>query len=258
MIPKIIHYCWFGRGEMSALMKKCVNSWKKYCPDYQVMLWNEDNFNIDSVPFVKQAYENKKYAFVSDYVRLYALYNYGGVYLDTDQELIKNIDCFLDCEAFIGHMYEDVLSTGVIGSQKQGRFVSEFLNYYKDRDFIQNGQMDLTPNTDITVQILKNMGIKATGGRDNFEALHIYPSVVFTPYGVYEYKHYSKTETYAIHHWSMSWRSDEEIKKAKKRRFHLSKPYRFYEKYIKYLPQKTARKIFGNNFIDKLKDKCQK
>ena len=102
MIPKIIHYCWFGRGEMPKLIKKCIKSWKKFCPDYKIMLWNEDSFDINSTIWTKQAYEAKKYAFVADYVRLYALYNHGGIYLDTDQQLIKKIDCFTEHKAFMG------------------------------------------------------------------------------------------------------------------------------------------------------------
>ena len=245
MIPKIIHYCWFGRGKMTSLMKKCIRSWKKYCPGYKIMFWNEDSFDIDSVPFVKQAYENKKFAFVADYVRLHALYNYGGVYLDTDQELIKNIDCFLNCKAFIGFLYDDQLNTGLIGSEKHGRFIGDFLNYYNERNFIIDGKMDLTPNTAVVAQVLRDYGIKASGERESFDMLEIYPNVVFSPFGIYEHKHYSKNETYALHHWAMTWRSKEEIKKARKRRLHLSKHYMFYEKHIKYLPQKTIRKIFS-------------
>ena len=86
-IPKTIHYCWFGKGQKSELMLKCINSWKKYLPDYEIIEWNEDNFDINSNEYVKEAYENKKYAFVTDYVRLYVLLNYGGIYMDTDVEV---------------------------------------------------------------------------------------------------------------------------------------------------------------------------
>ena len=104
MIPKTIHYCWFGHGEMSPMMKKCIRSWKKYCPDYEIIEWNEDNFAIDSTVWTKEAYDAKKYAFVADYVRLKVLYEYGGVYLDTDQELIKPIDIFMRHQCFMGFM----------------------------------------------------------------------------------------------------------------------------------------------------------
>ena len=95
MIPKILHYCWFGRGQMGPVALKCMESWKKYCPDYQIKVWNEDNFDIGQNTFVKEAYEEKKWAFVTDYVRLYALYTEGGIYLDSDIELLKNLDDLL-------------------------------------------------------------------------------------------------------------------------------------------------------------------
>lgn len=101
MIPKIIHYCWFGRGKMPELAERCIASWKKHLPEYQYILWNEDNFDITSVPYVKEAYEARKFAFVTDYVRLYALYHFGGVYMDTDVEVLKPLDRFLDLPAFL-------------------------------------------------------------------------------------------------------------------------------------------------------------
>lgn len=94
MIPKIIHYCWFGKGKKNRLIKRCIRSWKKRMPDYEIICWNEDNFDYTSVPFVKEAYEQKKWAFVADYVRLYALFHYGGIYLDTDSEVYKSFDFF--------------------------------------------------------------------------------------------------------------------------------------------------------------------
>ena len=102
MIPKIIHYCWFGRGKMPELAQKCLDSWKKQLPEYDYKLWNEDNFDINSVPYVKEAYEARKFAFVTDYVRLYALYHFGGVYMDTDVEVLKPLDRFLELPAFSG------------------------------------------------------------------------------------------------------------------------------------------------------------
>ena len=101
-IPKKIHYCWFGRGQMPELAIKCLASWKKNLPDYEVIEWNEDNFDINSNRYVKEAYESKKYAFVTDYVRLYVLYNHGGIYMDTDVEVLKPLDVFLVNRAFTG------------------------------------------------------------------------------------------------------------------------------------------------------------
>ena len=101
-IPKVIHYCWFGRGKMPKLAEKCIESWKKYCPDYEIVCLTEDNFDINCCSYVKEAYEAKKYAFVTDYVRLFVMYEYGGIYMDTDVELVKNLDDFLKNQAFSG------------------------------------------------------------------------------------------------------------------------------------------------------------
>ena len=102
MIPKVIHYCWFGRNPLPPLAIKCIESWKKYCPDYEIKEWNEDNFDLDLFPYTREAYDNRKFAFVTDVVRLYALYHEGGVYMDTDVEVLKPIDCFLTHHAFSG------------------------------------------------------------------------------------------------------------------------------------------------------------
>ena len=108
-IPKIIHYCWFGKGPKPELVLKCIASWEKYLPDYEIKEWNENNFDINSNIYCKEAYERKKYAFVSDYVRLYAVYNEGGIYFDTDLEVIKNMDVFLNNKAFTSKAPEELV-----------------------------------------------------------------------------------------------------------------------------------------------------
>ena len=102
MIPKIIHYCWFGRGEKTPSMLKCIESWKRFCPDYEIKEWNEDNFDVECIPFVKAAYDAKKWAFVSDYARLRIIWEKGGIYLDTDVELLKSLDDLLVLDAYMG------------------------------------------------------------------------------------------------------------------------------------------------------------
>ncbi len=119
MIPKIIHYCWFGRGQKSEKIKACIASWKKYLPDYEIVEWNEDNFDLSSNLYVKQAYDSKKWAFVSDYVRLYALYHFGGIYMDTDVEVLKSLDEFLDAPSFTGFKTKDSPITAVLAQKKK-------------------------------------------------------------------------------------------------------------------------------------------
>lgn len=112
-IPKIIHYCWFGRGDYSDLVIKCMQSWQEHLPDYKIILWNEDNFDVNMNDFVRQAYEQKKYAYVTDYVRLYALYHYGGIYMDSDVEVIKPINEFLHHRAFLGYEKQNYYNQGL-------------------------------------------------------------------------------------------------------------------------------------------------
>lgn len=115
-IPKVIHYCWFGKGEKSNLSEKCIQSWKEKLEGYEIIEWNEENFNINCNKYVKEAYERKKYAFVSDYVRLYVLYNYGGIYLDTDVEVLKTFDQFLVNDSFVGFEDKELISTGALAT----------------------------------------------------------------------------------------------------------------------------------------------
>ena len=117
MIPKIIHFCWFGNNPKTELAEKCIASWKKFLPDYELKEWNESNFDIDQHPFTREAYQAKKYAFVTDYVRLFVLKEYGGIYMDTDVEVIKNLDCFLQHNAFSGFETSEYVQTGIIGSE---------------------------------------------------------------------------------------------------------------------------------------------
>ena len=136
MIPKIIHYCWFGNQDYPENVKKYMDSWKKYLPEYKFMLWNEKNFDYKKTVFTKQAYENKKYAFVSDYVRLYALKNYGGIYLDTDVELISNLDDILNNDLVLGYEEEDSgVASCFIGSKKNHIFINKLMDYYEKKYF---------------------------------------------------------------------------------------------------------------------------
>ena len=130
MIPKKIHYVWMGKNEKNRKIKRCMKTWKKYLKDYEIIEWNEDNFDINSHPFVKKAYEEKKWAFVSDYIRFYVIYNYGGVYFDTDIIMVGNIDELLINKAFVGFESHDYPFTAVFGAEKEHEFCKRVLDYY--------------------------------------------------------------------------------------------------------------------------------
>lgn len=256
MIPKIIHYCWFGRGKMTPLMEKCIHSWKKYCPDYQIVEWNEDNFDVNSVVWTQQAYEAKKYAFVADYVRLYALKQMGGIYMDTDQELLKSLDPFLKHELFMGFMDEQ-LSMGVIGARSDSKLLSEMFSYYKDRKFIVDDKFDQTPNTKWVTELMVTKGLKIDNKHQIIENATIYPKTYFCPTScVSIYKDFTP-ETVAVHHWAMTWRSEKAKKSFARARRHEIWWYKAYIR-LRYMPNRIVRSVFGNKTIDKLKSNLKK
>ena len=217
MIPKKIHYCWFGGKELPKLAKKCIKSWKKYCPDYEIIRWDETNFDINSNLYVKEAYENKKYAFVTDYVRLYALYNQGGVYMDTDVEVIKNIDSFLEHKSFSGFENQTEIPTGIMASESRLDVFKEMLEYYKDRHFIKNdGELDITSNVTIITQMMLKKGLKQNNTLQTIDNFTLYPKEYFCPIEYVTKKKEMTDNTHTIHWFAGSW-----IPKSKKIRLKL-------------------------------------
>lgn len=209
MIPKIIHFCWFGTNPLSEEVKNYIETWKKHLPDYEIKMWNEDNFNYNEFDFSREAYQKKKYAFVSDFCRLFVLAKHGGIYLDTDVEVLKSFDDLLNQKAFMG--YEDfrMIGTSVIGSEPNSEFISEILQIYKTKKFIlENNKIDVTPNVVVITDYLKEKNVITDGGVDNYdEKLTIYPRDYFSP-KVFDTKKINITEnTYSIHHFSQSWTS---------------------------------------------------
>lgn len=206
IIPKIIHYCWFGNGELPKLEKACIESWKKYCPDYEIKLWNEKNFDYNALPYTKQAYEVKKFAFVSDVARLQALYEFGGIYLDTDVEMFKPIEEFLTNNGFFGFEADDYIGTAVIGAKKNHEFIKTCLDYYANRQFIKSdGSYDYTSNVQILTSILTENGLNLNNTAQDIRDFNIYPKDYFYPMDYYSRKKIITSNTHTIHHYSGSW-----------------------------------------------------
>lgn len=226
-IPKIIHYCWFGKGEKPELAKKCIESWKKYCSDYEIKEWNEDKFDINSNEYVRQAYEAKKFAFVADYVRLYVLCQEGGIYLDTDVEIIKPIDKFLENKAFAGFESRHALLTGVIAAEKNNPWIQDLFSMYKDLKFIdEQGKMDLTTNVvRITELSEKEYGLNLESSHQTLKngIVTIYPYDYFCAKDYDTDKICITENTHTIHHFSASWHGEKEKKQAEKYRKRLKK-----------------------------------
>lgn len=218
MIPKIIHYCWFGSKNIPAKEQSYIDGWKTMFPDYQIMFWNERTFDIDkSVAYVRQAYEAKKFAFVSDYVRMFALSKYGGIYFDTDVEVIKPIDDFLYDKFFIGFENKTMLGTGIIGSEPNVWILNEMLDYYHGHDFIDSkGMPDTTTNVQILVNIMIKHGFIKENKEQMIEGLHIYERDFFNPKKLDEKEDDFRTSerTITIHHMAGSWLTERERKRG--------------------------------------------
>lgn len=218
-IPKIIHYCWFGRGKLPDDAKKCIESWKKYLPDYEIKEWNEDTFDITSNAYVKEAYEARKFAFVTDYVRLFALYNEGGIYMDTDVEVLKPLDEFLKHHAFSSFENNNSIPTGLMASEKGGTWVKKLLDEYTDLHFIQkDGSLDTTTNVvRITNLTEKEYGLKRVSSYQDLGDVTLYPHEYFCPKDWQTGKINLTENTYAIHHFKGSWHSEKDKKLTAKR-----------------------------------------
>lgn len=217
MIPRKIHFCWFGRSEMPDLAKECIASWHKYMPNWEYMLWDEDVFDVYSVPYTKEAYESKKYAFVSDYVRLFALEKEGGLYLDVDFEVYKSFDPLLHWDAFAGFegSKHSPLMMGVIASCHGGIWVKEQLSHYQGRHFVNDdGSLDLTTNVRFVTEHMRMNGFVQNGKEQDYKDLHVFPVDYFCPKQTTG--EYFRTEnTYCEHRGLDSWTGSKNDWKAK-------------------------------------------
>lgn len=212
MIPKIIHYCWFGRGQMPDLAIKCIESWKKYLPDYEIKEWNEDNFNLNMYPYVREAYDNRKFAFVTDVVRLHALYTEGGIYMDTDVEVLKSLDPFLQHTAFSGFEDDMHIPTGIMASEKGGKWAKENLAYYDNKHFVKgDGTLDLTTNVITLTNYMLPLGLKQNNTYQDFpDLITFYPKDYFCPKSYDDGKIYLTNRSVTIHHFAGSWHSSKD------------------------------------------------
>lgn len=216
MIPKIIHYCWFGRGPKPELALKCIESWKEFCPDYTLMEWNEDSFDITSNQYVKEAYEARKFAFVSDYVRLFALYTVGGIYMDTDVMVKKPLDPYLHHEAFFSFESKTHVSTGIMATKKEHSLFGELLSYYDTAKFLnEDGSFNLKTNVEALTPMFIERGLLPTGKYQQIEGITFYPQNIFSP----DHKKLKNArymaDTVTIHYFAGSWKSEKTVKREK-------------------------------------------
>lgn len=208
-IPPIIHYCWFGGNPLPDMARKCIASWRKYCPGYQIIEWNETNFDINYNDYMREAYEAKKWAFVSDVARLYALSAMGGIYMDTDVELLKPLDSLRQYEAVSGFECQTRISTGLMACREGQEMFLEFLSAYNDIHFrLKDGSFDLTPNvTRITDACLK-YGLSLDNKKQTVRGFTLLPSEYLCPKNFETLETKITEHTLCIHHFDGSWLSD--------------------------------------------------
>lgn len=208
-IPKTIHYIWLGGGELDGLSQRCVRSWREMLRGWEIVRWDETNAAgiIDSNDYAREAYAAKKYAFVSDYLRLHILFHNGGVYMDTDVEVIKPLDKFLGCGAFSSFEGNANIPTALLGAAKGNRWIGELLEYYQGRHFVKpNGKYDTTTNVEIITRLSARHGFYADGRYQELSYdVRIYPKEYFCPFDLSVRKMGITEETHAIHHYNGSW-----------------------------------------------------
>ena len=223
MIPKIIHYCWFGEGKKDELMQKCIASWKKFCPDYEIIEWNESNFDINYNAYTAQAYQEKKYAFISDVARLYALFKMGGVYFDTDVELVAPIDSLLDTKGFIATEYSTPTPDGRFilpnsgsgcGAEPGNELIAMMLKMYSRKRFVlETGRLNLTACTEYAVRIFRKLGLKNENIVQDIDGFLVLSTDYFSPLDYVTGKTRFTKNTLGIHYYNNSWAGASKKKK---------------------------------------------
>ena len=213
MIPKKIHYCWFGGNEKPEKAKKCIESWRKYCPDYEIIEWNEANFDVNQNGYTRMCIEEKKYAFLSDYARLVIIEEHGGVYFDTDVEVLRSIDDLLNHEAFFGFENDEYINTGVgFGAVAHHKSVGTLKKAY---DSYLSGTKGTVTCPTLNTEALASAGLVKNGKHQNVLGAEIYPVEYFNPYDDTTGRMRKTKNTYSVHWYAKSWLDRKAIMRSK-------------------------------------------
>lgn len=212
-IPRVIHYCWFGGGEIPAEIQAYMESWKKYCPDYDIRRWDESNYDVTKNQYMRQAYERGKWAFVSDYARIEIVYRYGGIYLDCDVELLKPLDVFLQGDMYCGFEDDRHINLGLgFGAAAGHPYLASLLHYYENLSFINDdGKMNLIPCPTYQTEVIGSYGILGENRFQKTDKITAYPTEVFSPYSYWGIGNVTD-KSYSIHHFTASWEDDDKKK----------------------------------------------
>ena len=259
MIPKTIHYCWFGNNPKPKSVLKCIASWKKYCPDYEIIEWNESNIDVNMNLFTKQAYEAKAWGFVPDYLRLWIIYNHGGLYLDTDVEMVKNFDPLLNNKVF-GGFEEGLVEKGLyvalglgFGAEAGNEFIKKHMEVYDNLVFTnEDGTHNKLPAPAHTTKLLLEYGLdRYSDTIQNCGEFTVYPTDYFCPKQLYTGQTKLTENSYSIHQFDASWFDDS----AQKEKLDQWKKYRKIDfiHNLTHLPNRVAMTLLGKEHYEKLK-----
>lgn len=224
MIPKTIHYCWFGRAELTPLAKKCIASWQQFFPGYEIKEWNEDNFDVNIIPYTAEAYKVGKYAFVSDYARFWVLYHFGGVYFDTDVEVIRPMEDVLERGPFMGFELlggKPSVAPGLgLAAEPEMSFYKEILDQFEQMSFLtKNGNLAPYTMIPMVTDLLKERGLTSNGTIEQVAGVSIYPPDWFNPFDDATGRLRKTENTRTIHWYAKSWQPAEPAWKTRTKRF---------------------------------------
>lgn len=245
MIPKIIHYCWFGPAPVPPM----VDRWREQLPGYTFRAWTEETFDIDRLPYTREAYDAGKYAFVSDVARLYALEREGGIYLDTDMEILRPLDDLLDDTAFVG-LGEEVglyVLAGIIAAEPHHPFIQELLQHYEGRHFMTLDGPDLTANPVLLTNTLKAKGLVKKDRRQRVGDVTVYPTDYFYPMDFLSHKVHLTGNSRAIHHYAATWHSDDPYSK------HLGTIFRIKRHLYRLMGEERAERFLNSRPVQSLR-----
>lgn len=249
-IPKIIHYCWFGPSKITDEAKRNIMNWHEKCPNFEFKFWNESNFDINQNEYTKSAYENKEWAFISDYARLAILYEYGGVYIDVDVELLKPLNSLLDNEMFTGLENTDAINTGLmVGAVPKNDTVLSLMKLYQDRGTNKiDNRFDETTCVEITTDYFYKLGFQYKNKNQKVNNCMIYSTEYFCPQLLGSRKVKITDNTFSIHHYSASWHKEKGIKRK------VAIRMLFYKAFIRI----KLRQIFGQKITEKIRQVYRK
>lgn len=253
MIPKKIHYCWFSGKQLPKDFQHCIDSWKKYCPDYEIIRWDESNYNVTVNSYMEDAYKEKRWGFVPDYARFDIIFREGGFYLDTDVELVKSLDDFRNNPCYFGFEDEAFINPGLgFGAEKGNPVIQKLRDMYDRLSFYKkDGTINKTPSPYYVSEKLEALGIKRNNTLQRFENVVIYPRIYFGVMDYYTGKIHETDHMYSIHHYSCTWMTREEKKAEDRRRAYCSK----YGNWLGNRMDGISKRISRINSIDAINQK---